>query len=126
MLGKTKRLVAAVAATAAIAGAAPATAAGSDDLMAACQVKPLFSVIEWQQTVLLYGVYAGPQGSTDVQLVCGIVRNGVTVAKHGEKIPGPVAALAATPTVPAGSIGACYEIRVTHLSGLTTNHDTCP
>ncbi|HEX2293831.1 MAG TPA: hypothetical protein VHN37_00810 [Actinomycetota bacterium] len=94
--------------------------------MAACQVKPLFSTIEYRQTVLVYGVYKAPQGAVDVQMSCGVVRSGATYASVPEKLPGPVAALAGTANVPAGSVTACHDIRVTYLSGLVTHDDTCP
>lgn len=113
--------LAAVAATAVpIVGATPAAAMGP------CQVKPLFSVIEYNQVVAVTGVYNAPAGATDVELTCGVVRNGVTYAKLTDKLVGPAAALAGTATVPAGSVSSCQEIRVTYLGGATTYSDTCP
>lgn len=120
MLRRTKTFaVAAVAAATAGLVAPPAQA------MAACQVKPLFNVIEFQQTVLITGVYHAPAGAIDVQLTCGVVRYGSTYARTTDAMAGPVAALATTAVVPAGNVSACYEITVTYLDR-TTYSDNCP
>lgn len=125
MFFRSKRLavaavLAAVGATA--APAAPATA--SEFKMGPCQVKPLFSVIEYQQTVAVYGQYTAA-GAIDVQLTCGIVRYGSTAKRVSEAVPGPVAAIATTTTVGAGPVSACYEVVVTY-TDRTEYLDTCP
>jgi hypothetical protein len=124
MFHRSKHFI--VATVAAAVSLAPVAAASPAVAMAPCQVRPLFSVIEYQQTVAVTGVYKAPEGATDVQLTCGVVRNGATYAMLSEKIPGPVAVVAGTAVVPAGAVTACYEVRITYLTGGTVYNDYCP
>lgn len=121
MVHRTKRLLvvsAMVAGLAAILPAAPATA------MAPCQVKSI-STIQGGQTNAIAGAYT-TAGAADVSLTCGIVRNGVTVARFSEKIPGPIAAVAGTSNV-GGFFTVCHEIRVTYVDGRPAYvSDFCP
>jgi hypothetical protein len=120
MFRRTKRLLVAsatIAGLAAILPAAPATA------MAPCQVRSI-STIQGGQTNVIAGAYT-TAGATDVSLTCGIVRNGLTVARFSEKIPGPVAAVAGTANV-GGFFTVCHELRVTYLDRAPTVSDYCP
>lgn len=114
----------------ALAAAAAATVAlipgGATAAMATCQVKPLFSVVEYGQTVLIYGVYNAPKGAVDVELTCGVTRLGATHARATDRMVGPAAVVASSVSVPNGSVSSCHEITVTYLDGSTTYSDTCP
>lgn len=122
---RSKRLAVAAVLAAVAATAVPAAPATAAELkMGPCQVKPLFSVIEYQQTVAVYGQYTAA-GATDVRLTCGIVRYGSTAKRVSEAVPGPVAAIATTTTVGAGPVSACYEVLVTYVDH-TTFTSTCP
>lgn len=123
MLPRAKTLVAAaVAATALVPlGAPPANA------MAACQVFSPGAHSEFGQIVLVTGAYKGPATAIDIELTCGIVYNGGTVARVTDPLPGPVAALADVRQIyQRGLLTSCYEITVTYLDGSTSNSDTCP
>lgn len=125
MFCKFKRLIIVTMVAAALATLAPVTA-NAAVAVAPCQGKVAFvGVQEWHQTVLLTGEYTSA-GATDVRLTCGVVRQGVTVARLSENVPGPVAALAGTVTVLAGDISICYELNVTYLDRPATVSDTCP
>ena len=121
MVLRTKRLLVAstaVVGLAAILPAAPATA------MAPCQVRSI-STIQSGQTNVIAGAYT-TAGAADVSLTCGIVRNGVTVARVSEKIPGPVATVAGTANV-GGLFTVCHEIRATYADGRPPYvSDSCP
>ena len=123
MLRRTKTLLAAVIAVGALipAGAGPAHA------MAACQVKPLGTHSEFGQIVLVTGVYKGPATAVEVDLTCGVVYNGGTVARVDDQTAGPVAALADVVQVYwGGALTSCYEVTVTDLNGSVSRYDTCP
>ena len=121
MVPRTKRLLAAAATAAGLAAilpAAPATA------MAPCQVRS-FSTIQSGQTNVIAGAYTSA-GAIDVSLTCGIVRNGETVARFSEKIPGPAATVTGTSNV-GGYFTVCHEIRATYADGrLPYVSDSCP
>jgi hypothetical protein len=123
MLRISKRLTMAAVVAAALVTIVPGPRPAS--AMAPCQARPLFSVIEYRQTVAVVGEYA-PVGALDVQLTCGIVRNGVTVARLSESVPGPVAAIAGTADVPAGAFTVCYDAFVTFVDRPSTSTHTCP
>jgi hypothetical protein len=121
MLRRSKRLILAVAAASA-AVVIPSTPASA---MAPCQAKVGFTAIEYRQTLAVTGVYTSA-GAIDVQLTCGIVRNGVTVARISESAPGPVAAVAGTANVSAGTFTVCHEIVATYLDKPPYVSDWCP
>lgn len=123
MFLKAKTLVAAaVAATALVPlGAPPAHA------MAACQVFSPGAHSEFGQIVLVTGVYKGPATAVEIDLTCGIVYQGGTIARVSDKTVGPAAALADVKQVfQRGLLTSCYEVTVTYLDGSTGSHDTCP
>src|SRR5688500_20276097 len=107
MLLKAKTLVAAaVAATALVPLGAPSAHA-----MAACQVFSPGAHSEFGQIVLVTGVYKGPATALEIDLTCGVVYNGGTVARVSDKLVGPVAALADVRQVyQRGLLTSCYEI----------------
>ena len=119
---RSKALLAAALAAAALVpvGAAPAHA------MAVCQAKVLGQHSEWGQLVLIAGVYKGPADAVEIQLTCGVVRNGGTVARSTDRLVGPVAAVADVQAVYGWGLTACHEIRITHLDGSVSFDDTCP
>lgn len=120
MVRKTKRLLVAsamVVGLATVLPAAPATA------MAPCQVRSI-ATIQGGQLNVIAGAYT-TAGAVDVSLTCGIVRNGVTVARFSENIPGPVAAVAGTSNA-GGIFTVCHELRVTYLDRPPTVSDYCP
>ena len=123
MMRISKSLVAgAVAAAALVPFGAPQAQA-----MAACQVKPLGTHSEFGQLVAVFGFYNAPAGAIDVELTCGIVRQGVTAARVTDPLTGPVAALAAVRGVGGGSVSSCYEVVVTYADGSVVDYvDTCP
>ena len=123
MLNKSKRLVVIGALAALAATAAPASPANAF-AMSNCQVKPLFSVIEYQQSVAVTGAYA-PAGAIDVELTCGVVRYGSTARRVSETAPGPVGVVATVTTVGAGPVSSCIEARVTYVDHVSYV-DTCP
>lgn len=123
MLRRTKTLLAAVIAAGALipAGAGPAQA------MAACQVFSPGAHSEFGQIVLVTGVYKGPATAVEVDLTCGVVYNGGTVARVSDKTVGPAAALADVRQVYwRGLLTSCYEVTVTTLDGSVSHTDTCP
>ena len=122
MMRRSRSLIAAAIAAAALVpvGASPAHA------MAVCQAKVLGQHSEWGQLVLIAGVYKGPADAVDVDLTCGVVRNGGTVARAGEDLPGPVAAVADVQDVYGWGLTPCHEIKITHLNGTVSFNDTCP
>jgi hypothetical protein len=120
MLGRTKRLL---AVTAVVAGAATVIPAAPAGAMAPCQFRSI-STIQGGQTGVVAGAYTS-SGATDVSLTCGLVRNGATVARFGDKVPGPVAAVAATTNI-GGYLTVCHEIRVTYLDRAPYVSDSCP
>ncbi len=124
MFRKSKSLViAAVAATALVPTGATATGAGTR--MAACQAKSLGTHHHIGQFVAIFGAYA-PANALDVQMTCGVVQNGVTVARVTDPLPGPVAAVADVQILGRSWVTSCQEITVTRLDGTTTQTDTCP
>lgn len=117
-----KTLVAAVVAAAGLVpvGASPAHA------MVACHVRVLGVHSEFGQFVAIAGAYKGPNTAVDVDLTCGVVRNGGTVARASEDVPGPVAALADVQTVYGSGLTSCHEIKIKYLDGTVSYNDTCP
>lgn len=121
MVRRTQRLLAVSAMAIALAALLPTSPASA---MAPCQVRSI-STIQGGQTNAIAGAYA-PAGAADVSLTCGIVRNGVTVARFSEKVPGPVAAVAGTADA-GGYFTVCHEIRVTYVDGRAPYvSDSCP
>lgn len=122
MLHRPKALVAAAltAATLLPVGATSAHAA------AVCQVKILGSHSEGGQFVAITGTYRGPSDAREVRLTCGVVRDGETVARATDKVPGPVAALAEVQTVSGTGLIACHEVTIFHLDGSISYFDACP
>lgn len=118
----------ALLAAATIAGALiPSSSHASTAAAAApCQIKPLFQgLIEWHQDVLVVGAYNAPATALDVDLTCGIVRQGETVWSKTETLPLRAAAMTEYATVLAGTISPCYEVRVMYLER-TTFEGNCP
>jgi hypothetical protein len=93
--------------------------------MAPCQGRHVVSFIEYRQVVAVTGAYT-VAGASDVQLTCGVVRNGVTVARFTDKVPGPVAAIAEPANVSGGAFTVCHELVVTYLDKPSTSTDYCP
>lgn len=123
MLRKPKALLAAALAAAALvpAGASPAHA------MAACHVRSLGEHSEFGQLVVVAGAYKGPATAVDVDLTCGVVWNGGTVARVRERVDAPVAVVGDVVTVyQRGLLTGCHEIKVTYLDGSVSYSDTCP
>ena len=122
MIRRSKALIAAALAAAALVpvGATPAHA------MAVCQARVLGAHSEWGQLVLIAGVYKGPADAVEIQLTCGVVRNGGTVARSSDRLTGPVAALADVQNVYGWGLTPCHEIKITHLNGTVSFNDTCP
>lgn len=125
MLARSKRLVvgAVLAAVTAVAVPAGAWQPGGVDAVP-CRADFAMRVEEWHQTVYVYGAYT-TAGATDVSLTCGVVRYGETVARVGEDVPGPVAAVFGSARVLGGPISVCYELKVTYVDRVTYS-DTCP
>ena len=123
MLRRSKHLVVAavLAASAAIVvtGPTPAFAASP------CQGRAVAHPPEFQQTVVVAGAYT-TAGATDVRLPCGVVNNGVTVARWSDKQTGPVAAVWGTTNLGVGTVSICYELHVTYLDRAPTYSDNCP
>lgn len=122
MFRRTRITVCAALAAAALVpvGATPAHA------MAACQAKSLGTHHHVGQFVAVFGAYS-PANAVDVQMTCGVVQNGVTVARVTDALPGPVAVVADVQVIPGrSSVTSCQEITVTRLDGTTTITDTCP
>lgn len=121
-LRRPKALVVAALAAAVLVpvGATAAQAA------AVCQVKVLGAHSEGGQFVSITGTYRGPSDALEVKLTCGVVRDGVTVARATDKTTGPVAALADVQTVPGTGLIACHEVTIFHVNGSTSHFDACP
>lgn len=102
-------------------GATPANA------MAACQVVSPGAHSEFGQMVLITGFYKGPATAIEVELTCGVVHNGGTIARSTDKLVGPVAALADVRQIfVRGLLTSCYEVTVTTLDGTVSHHGGCP
>lgn len=125
MLRRTKAFVVSALVAATVATALPASAVDAGSVaINPCRGDVGLAWEEWHQTVYVTGVYAQPR-AIDVQLTCGVVRYGQTVARVSEDAPGPVAVVAGSARVLGGPISFCHEIRITYL---THNEwmDTCP
>ena len=121
MIRRTKRLFAAAATAVALAAILPAAPASA---MATCQLRSLAN-LQTGQTNIIYGTYT-TVGALDISMTCGIVRNGVTVRRFSEKVPGPVAVVADTST-DWGYFTPCHEITVTYADGREPYvTDSCP
>jgi hypothetical protein len=79
----------------------------------------------WEE-VAIAGFYTAPAGAIGVELTCGVVADERVYASASDELPGPVAALAGTGSVPTNaSIETCYTLRVAYLThSYSTN--TCP
>lgn len=121
-MSKTKRFLAVATAAASLAVVAPATAGAA--ALGPCQVRPIGGFQEWYQDVLVTGESA-PRGAIDVDLTCGVVRYGETVAYASDGLVGPVAVVAEIETVHAGPVSPCYILSVTYIDNYTYT-DTCP
>ena len=125
MFRRSIALVAAVAAAASLGAAVPASAADTTVAAASiCRGDVGLAYEEWHQTIIVTGAYA-PARAIDVQLTCGVVRYGETVARVTETRPGPVAVVHGSARVVAGPVSFCYEAVVTYLDR-TEYLDTCP
>ena len=118
------KLLGTLAAAAAIVASIPVTA-GPAAAATPCRAIELPSSAGPSETLLLSGAYTAA-GATDVQLACGAVRNGVTIALARDELTGPVAVVNDTAEVGAGSVTSCYVLRVVYLDRPSTNSDTCP
>jgi hypothetical protein len=121
-MSKTKRFLALATAAAALAVIAPSTAGAA--AVGPCQVRPVGGFQEWYQDVLVTGESA-PRGAIDVELTCGVVRYGETVATATDGLAGPAAVVAEVETVHAGPVSSCYVLHVTYVTHYTYT-DTCP
>jgi hypothetical protein len=78
------------------------------------------------EEVAIAGVYTAPVGAIGVELTCGVVADGRVFAAASDEVPGPVAVLAGTGSVPANAtITTCYTLRVAYLTHSSTT-STCP
>lgn len=121
MFRSAKRLLITSVAAACAAALIPVSSATA---MSPCQGRSVVSTLEYRQTIAVAGVYTAA-GATDVRLTCGIVRNGITVGRVSETLPGPVAAVAGTVTTGYGSFSTCYELYVTY-PDRSVSYDYCP
>jgi hypothetical protein len=126
VVNTSKRLVVAaiVAALAVPAGAGAPAGAATSRKMGPCQVRSLFSTLQFSQVVAIAGQHA-PPGALDVELTCAVVRGGITYGRTSESAPGPVAVVGDVKAVPLGSLTVCQEIVVTYADRVTSS-DTCP
>lgn len=111
-----------VAALAAGNVAALAPSAGAVGL---CQVRATGVGTGFTQTVVVTGQYA-PAGAIDVVLTCGVVKNGFTVARFTDQLSGPVAAVAGTVNLSAGTYTACHESKTYYPDGSVSYYNGCP
>lgn len=121
MFAKTKGLVAA----ALVAAAAVPLTAGNAAAASPCRAEPLGGPIQNSQPVLIAGAYTAAR-ATDVILTCGVVSDGVTVARVTDKMTGPVAVVDRIVHVSPGAITSCFELLVYYRDSPPTNYDTCP
>lgn len=125
MLKRSKALAVGAVAAATLASAVPASAwDGKVAAAGPCRADVSMRIEEWHQTVFVTGAFTAA-GAIDVDLTCGIVRYGETVARIGETVPGPVAVVAGSERVLGGPISACHEIVVTYVDRVDYL-DTCP
>jgi hypothetical protein len=114
-----------VAAVAALAASMLSTAAPPAGAVGPCQVRASGVGTGFTQTYLVTGEHA-PAGAIDVQLTCGVVKNGFTVARFTDDLSGPVALVAGTVNLSSGQVYACYESRVHYADGRSSYYDGCP
>lgn len=125
MLGRSKALAVAAVAAATLAAAVPASAwDGTVTAAGPCRADVAMRIEEWYQTVFVAGTFTAA-GAIDVDLTCGIVRYGETVARISETVPGPVGVVAGSERVLGGPISACYEARIDYVDRVEYR-DTCP
>lgn len=80
----------------------------------------------WEE-VAIAGFYTAPAGATGAWLTCHAVVDGLVYASVEDDVPGPVALLAGTGSVPTnGVLTSCYTLRVTYITLNSTTTDTCP
>lgn len=79
----------------------------------------------WEE-VAIAGAYTAPAGAIGVELTCSVVANDRVYASVSDEVPGPVAALAGTGSVPMNAeITTCYTLRVAYIDRSFTTY-TCP
>ncbi|HEV2757123.1 MAG TPA: hypothetical protein VG318_15255 [Actinomycetota bacterium] len=105
MLRKTKSLIAAGAAVAALAGVVPAAAADTA-AVAACRAVGATATPP-SQTVVIEGHFVAP-GPYDTRLTCSIKQNGVTVASFTDAASGPVGVVVGTVAIQFGPYEVCH------------------
>lgn len=104
-------VVGALVATAVPAAPAPAGAALGPCRVAKTGVGTTFRP-GWEE-VAIAGFYTAPVGAIGVELTCSVVANGLVYASASDELPGPVAVLAGTGSVPRNAdITSCYTLRV--------------
>lgn len=119
MLHKLTRVLAVAAMAAGLTTAVPLP---SQAAPGPCPAR-FVSEAEGSQTIAVAGFYRAD--GYEVRLTCGIVQNGVTVARLTDDLFGPVAALAETVEVPAGAFTTCYDVYITYINGASSTR-TCP
>ena len=129
MFRRSKRLITSLAAAGAlVVPFVPASPAHADAAaLGPCVVRSTgIFIADYQESFVIAGTYQDADGGAyNVELTCGAVRDGVTVAKASETTFGPVAVVATTKNLLIGSYGTCYEVRF-HYIDHTTVTDTCP
>jgi hypothetical protein len=110
---------------AALSAASLAALAPSAGAVGLCQVRATGVATGFTQTYLVTGQYA-PAGATDVVLTCGVVKNGFTLVRFTDQLSGPVAAVAGTVNLSAGTYSACYESTAYYPDGSVSYYDGCP
>lgn len=110
---------------AAITAGSLATSVPRAGALGPCQATQTGIGTGFTQTVLVTGAHA-PAGANDVELTCGVVKNGFTVARFTDVLTGPVAAVAGTVNLTAGTTYACYEATVYYVDGRISHYDGCP
>lgn len=79
----------------------------------------------WEE-VAIAGAYTAPVGAIGVELTCSVVANDRVYASVSDEMPGPVAVLAGTGSVPTNAaITTCYTLRVAYVDRSYTTY-TCP
>lgn len=93
--------------------------------LAPCRVAPVAGFVDGRQIVAIAGAYTAPAGALSSELTCGAVVRGALYATVADDVPGPVAVVAGTGSVPQGEVAACYTLRVEYLTGWTSTGN-CP
>jgi hypothetical protein len=119
---RLKAFVAACLVAAAVTAVVPSASATA--AMGPCTTRPLGNTLQWRQGLALVGQYTRA-GAIDVRLTCGIVQNGVTIARYTDQVIGPVAALAEVVDIPVGPYSLCYDVFITSAFDFTYTR-SCP